>query len=71
MRLLPFYLRSQSLIGVRTGNRAQMAGIWEDVRSGFRPPASHVHAVPWLEVADTHRRVEAGTANGQSVLEVR
>ena len=38
MRMLPFYLRSQSLIGVRTGNRAQMAALWQDVADGFRPP---------------------------------
>lgn len=70
MRMLPFYLRSQSLIGVRTGNRAQMAGLWRDVTAGFRPASSHVHAVPWLDAAVAHRRVEDGTANGQFVLVV-
>lgn len=70
MRLLPFYLHSQSLIGVRTGNRAQIAGIWQDVREGFRPPGSHLHRLPWADVAEAHRRVEAGTAGGQAVLEV-
>ncbi len=70
MRLLPFYLHSQSLIGVRTGNRAQIAGVWQDVTAGFRPPSSHLHRVPWADVAEAHRRVEAGTAGGQAVLEV-
>ena len=70
MRMLPFYLRSQSLIGVRTGNRAQMTALWEDVSNGFRPPTSHVHEVPWLDVAAAHRRIEDGTANGQCVLSV-
>jgi NADPH:quinone reductase-like Zn-dependent oxidoreductase len=71
MRLLPFYLRSQSLIGVRTGNRRQMLAMWEDVRDGFRPSTSHVSSVCWLDVADAHRRVEAGTATGQLVLDIR
>lgn len=70
MRLLPFYLHSQSLIGVRTGNRTQITAMWKDVHSGYRPPATHVHRLPWLDVALAHDRVEAGTAHGQSVLEV-
>ncbi len=70
MRLLPFYLHSQSLIGVRTGNRAQITAVWQDVREGFRPPSSHLQRVPWGDVAEAHRRVEAGTAGGQTVLEV-
>ena len=69
MRLLPFYLRSQSLIGVRTGNRAQMAAVWRDVAAGFRPPDSHVQRLPFADVASAHARVEAGTAHGQIVLE--
>lgn len=71
VRLLPFYLRSQSLIGVRTGNRGEVAAMWDDVRAGYRPPASHVHACDWEDVAEAHRRVEAGVANGQAVLRVR
>ena len=70
MLLLPFYLRSQSLIGVRTGNRLQMSAMWDDVRAGFRPPTSHMSVVPWTDVAAAHGRVEAGTAHGQTVLEV-
>ncbi len=70
MRLLPFYLRSQSLIGVRTGNRAQMTAVWRDVTDGFRPPGTHVQPLPFADVATAHARVEAGTAHGQIVLEV-
>lgn len=70
MRLLPFYLHSQSLIGVRTGNRKQIAAMWDDVRQGYRPPDTHVHRVAWLDVAMAHGRVEAGAAHGQTVLEV-
>ena len=70
MRLLPFYLHSQSLIGVRTGNKSQMTAMWQDVKKGFRPPTSHLQRIPWLEVATAHQRVEAGTAHGQTVLDV-
>ena len=70
MRLLPFYLRSQSLIGVRTGNRAQIAAVWRDVHDGFRPPDSHVQRMPFADVSAAHARVEAGTAHGQIVLEM-
>lgn len=70
MTLLPFYLRSQSLIGVRTGNRAQMTALWRDVADGFRPPPAQLHRFPWLDAAVAHTRVEQGTAHGQSILEV-
>lgn len=70
MRLLPFYLRSQSLIGVRTGNRAQMTAVWRDVRDGFRPSSGHVQRLPFADVATAHARVEAGTAHGQIILEM-
>lgn len=68
--LQPFYLRSYSLIGLRTGNRVQRAALWRDVAAGFRPPAGFVHPVPWQQVARAHAMVEAGTARGQIVLEV-
>lgn len=71
MRLLPFYLRSQSLIGVRTGNRAQIEAVWRDVHDGFRPPASHLQRMPFADVARAHARIEAGTAHGQLVLELQ
>lgn len=70
VHLLPFYLHSQSLIGVRTGNRAQMAALWADVRAGFRPPASHTTPMPFADAGAAHGRIEAGTAAGQIVLEL-
>lgn len=70
IRLLPFYLRSQSLIGVRTGNRSHIARLWQDVTAGFRIPETLVNAMPWEAVGDAHRAVEAGTSRGQAVLEV-
>lgn len=66
---LPFYLHSQSLIGVRTGNRDHRAALWRDVAKGFRPPAAFVHPMSWEHAAQAHAAVEAGRARGQIVLE--
>lgn len=68
--LLPFYLHSQSLIGVRTGNRAQMSALWEDVHRGLRLCDDFVSPLPWTQMSEAHARVEAGTAAGQIVLDV-
>ncbi|MFJ9543254.1 alcohol dehydrogenase catalytic domain-containing protein [Streptomyces sp. NPDC101225] len=68
MYLLPFYLHSQSLIGVRTGNRQQIDAFWRDVAEGFRMPKTMVYGVSWEAVADAHRSVEGGTSLGQAVL---
>lgn len=70
MQMLPFYLRSQSLIGVRTGNRAQMRALWDDVGEGFTLPDGLVSPVDWTDAPEAHRQVEAGTARGQIVLRV-
>ena len=66
--LLGLYLRSQSPIGVRTGNRAQVAALWEDVRDGFRLPGPLVTARAWEDVALAHADVEECRAVGQLVL---
>lgn len=68
--LLPFYLHSQSLIGVRTGNRQQMTALWEDAHQGFRLCERLVTPVPWTQVSSAHASVEAGSAAGQIVLDV-
>lgn len=70
MELLPFYLHSQSLIGVRTGNRAQVKALWSDVRDGFRLPDAAVTARPWTDMHDVHKLVESGRSVAQTVLEV-
>lgn len=70
MQLLPFYLHSQSLIGVRTGNRAQVQALWSDVRDGFRLPDAAVVARPWTDMHDVHELVESGRSVAQTVLEV-
>ncbi len=70
MELLPFYLRSQSLVGVRTGNHAQRLALWEDVRAGFRLPDAVVVTRPWSDMHEVHDLVEQGRSVAQTVLEV-
>jgi NADPH:quinone reductase-like Zn-dependent oxidoreductase len=70
MQLLPFYLHSQSLLGVRTGNPGHMRGLWSEVADGFRLPAGAVSTTSWERMRDAHADVEAGRAAGQTVLEV-
>jgi len=70
MALLPFYLRSQSLIGVRTGNRTQITALWKDVHTGLRLCDALVTTLPWAQIRDAHTAIEGGTAPGQIVLAV-
>jgi D-arabinose 1-dehydrogenase-like Zn-dependent alcohol dehydrogenase len=64
------YLHSQSVIGVRTGNRAHRDALWADVDAGFRPPPGFVHVTSWECSNEAHARIEAGAARGQIVLDV-
>jgi D-arabinose 1-dehydrogenase-like Zn-dependent alcohol dehydrogenase len=68
--LRPFYLHSQSLIGVRTGNRAAVSALWQDVHAGFRLPGAAVVVRPWTDMHVVHAMVEQGRATAQTVLEV-
>jgi len=70
VELLSFYLRSQSLVGVRTGNRSQIRSLWQDVRDGFRLPSQAVVLRPWTDLQDVHRLVESGRSSGQNVLAI-
>lgn len=64
----PLYLRNQAIIGVRTGNRSDIAGLWSDVRAGFTLPSALRSAMPLTAAAEAHRAVEAGRHRGQIVL---
>ena len=66
--LRPFYLRNQAIIGIRTGNRSDMAGLWGDVRDGFRLVPGLLSTMPLAAAATAHRLVEAGGNHGQIVL---
>jgi len=70
LRVLPFYVRNQSLLGVRTGNRQQMSALWGDVAAGFRPTVGFVSTYDWQRVAEVHANVERGASHGQAVLAV-
>ena len=70
IELLPFYLHSQSLIGVRTGNRTQTRELWTDVREGFRLPDAAVVVREWTDMRTVHGMVEAGRSTAQTVMAV-
>lgn len=54
------YLQGQHLLGVRTGNAASVAALWDEVDNGFRPPAGSTFP---LEQADQAHRLMEGDAN--------
>jgi NADPH:quinone reductase-like Zn-dependent oxidoreductase len=64
----PLYLRNQSILGVRTGNRSDIAGLWRDVRDGFGLVPDLLSTMPLTQAADAHRLVEDGRHRGQIVL---
>jgi len=62
------YLRNQSIIGVRTGNRSDITRLWADVRAGFGLVPGLLSTMPLAEAAAAHRMIEAGHHRGQIVL---
>lgn len=64
----PFYSRSLSLIGVRTGTPANMRDFWAQVRDGFRLPAGLLHERPLADAPMAHEAVATGSAAGHTVL---
>jgi NADPH:quinone reductase-like Zn-dependent oxidoreductase len=66
----PLYLRSISLIGVRTASARTTKDFWDLVREGFRLPPGLVHEEPLEAVSAVHDAVARGTAVGHTVLRV-
>lgn len=62
------YLRSQRIVGVRTGNLESVRAAWEAVAAGFRTVVDS--AFPLAEAPEAHRYVEAGGNVGRVVLAV-
>lgn len=60
------YLRSQRVVGVRTGTRESVRAFWREVDAGFRPLVDA--AFPLERAADAHRHVEGGAGTGRVVL---
>jgi NADPH:quinone reductase-like Zn-dependent oxidoreductase len=66
----PLYIRSISLLGVRTANARTTNDFWELVRDGFRLPPGLVHEEPLEAAPAVHDAVTRGTAVGHTVLRV-
>jgi NADPH:quinone reductase-like Zn-dependent oxidoreductase len=66
----PLYIRSISLIGVRTASARTTQDFWDLVREGFRLPPGLVHEEPLEAASAVHDAVTNGTAVGHTVLRV-
>lgn len=64
--LMRLYSRNQRIIGVRTGNLASAARLWEEVERGFRPVVDR--AFPIARAADAHRYLESDSNMGRVAL---
>jgi NADPH:quinone reductase-like Zn-dependent oxidoreductase len=66
----PLYLRSVSLLGVRTTTPRDTGRFWARVRDGFRLPPELLHELPLTAAADAHARIAGGARIGHTVLRV-
>ncbi len=64
----PLYLRSLSLLGVRTASAADIAGFWAMVQGGFRFPGGLVHELPLSAAAAAHDHIASGASVAHTVL---
>lgn len=66
----PLYVKSISLLGVRTTTPRDDRRFWELVGDGFRLPPGLVHELPLEQVAEAHALISAGAHLGHTVLTV-
>jgi D-arabinose 1-dehydrogenase-like Zn-dependent alcohol dehydrogenase len=66
----PFYVRSLSLLGVRTTTPRDIDEFWRLVGGGLRLPEGLVHTLPLADAAAAHARITEGRAVGHTVLRV-
>ncbi len=66
----PLYIRSLSLLGVRTATPRHAAQFWERVADGFRLSPDLVHALPLESAAAAHEEITRNAQVGHTVLEV-
>jgi L-gulonate 5-dehydrogenase len=66
----PFYLRSLSLLGVRTTARRDIGAFWRLVHGGLRLPGGLVCELPLDQAARAHAEMAAGRCVGHTVLSV-
>lgn len=62
------YVKSISLLGVRTARVGDAARFWALVDEGFRLPRGIVHEFPLEQVGEAHARIAAETHLGHTVL---
>ncbi len=62
------YLRSQRIIGVRTGTPSSTHVLWEEVRRGFRPVVDR--SFPLSQAPQAHRYLQDDSNTGRVVLVV-
>ncbi len=65
---VPLYVKSISLLGTRTSDRATDDRFWELVADGFRLPPGLVHELPLERAAEAHATITAGYQLGHTVL---
>lgn len=68
--VVSLYVRSISLVGVRTASAQTTQDFWALVRDGFRLPAGLLHEMTLADAAQAHTAVEDGVAVGHTVLTV-
>jgi D-arabinose 1-dehydrogenase-like Zn-dependent alcohol dehydrogenase len=65
---VPFYVRSLSLLGVRTTTRADIDEFWRLVDDGLRLPGGLVHQLPLRDAAVAHAQMSSGDSIAHNVL---
>jgi L-gulonate 5-dehydrogenase len=66
----PLYVKSISLLGVRTTSPADRRRLWELVGDGFRLPAGSLAELPLERAAEAHARIQSGAQHGHTLLTV-
>jgi L-gulonate 5-dehydrogenase len=66
----PLYVKSISLLGVRTTTPADRRRLWQLVDDGFRLPAGSIEEMPLEQAAAAHTRIATGAQRGHTVLTV-
>jgi D-arabinose 1-dehydrogenase-like Zn-dependent alcohol dehydrogenase len=66
----PLYIRSISLLGVRTTTLADRRKLWEVVDGGFRLAPGSIDTLPLAQAAEAHHRIQSGGQLGHTLLTV-
>ena len=68
MPAAPLYVKSISLLGVRTTTPAARRRFWDLVADGFRLPPGLVEEIPLSEAAAAQTKITTGDHLGHTVL---